>query len=256
MKTTGIRIDVSQDFYLKLLEEQETQRVLTGKKTSLAAVILKFSEWGLKNRNEMKTTQTTEFYPKQVDLQNDWAKNNMFSVREKDQIAKEKELKSWEADLRSREFALIEESKTINESSETLMKQRNDIYDQKEKMQEKALEALKQSILNENLEKALAEKNAQFQNLQQEFSDMKRNMYKTLVSIDRKTESSTFERFILPLLPLVGSVVGTYILYDKIQPKENLSPSEKEILRSFNELESPLQEEIKLYLKDLLNKSN
>lgn len=255
MKTTGVRIEVSQNFYSKLLKEQEKQRTLSGTKPSLSALILKYSEWGFVQQNEMGTTLITEQHAKQKNVDPDQARSNILSSKERELQVKEIEINSREYDIRAREYALIEKSTIINETAESLMEQRNDIYDQKEIIQQKSSEAIIFKIHKDYFEKTLEEKNEQIIHLRQELNDMKDNIYKAISKIDKKTESNTFMKFILPILPVIATVVSTYILKDKAQSDENFTQTEKDILKSFNEMNEKDQEEIKKYVKDIQNKS-
>jgi hypothetical protein len=256
MTTTGIRIEVSQDFYLKLLDEQNKQKSLTGRKPALADIILNLCQKGIKYQNEKIAAQQTAFPAKLKDQSNDPIRENTLAAKEKELLSKEKELRTWEAELREREFDLIEKSKTINETAETLMEQRNDIYDQKETLQEKSHEPIILKIQKESLEREINSKNLQMQNMQQELNDLRRNVYKTILNIDRKTESNIFMKFIMPALPLIAVFISTLILKDKLQSEENLSQAEKDILKSYNELDPKDQEEINKYLRDILNKGD
>jgi DNA repair exonuclease SbcCD ATPase subunit len=261
METTGIRLEVTSHLYTKLQVEQLRQKNATGTKPALAAIILKLCELGIRYQDEMKTTTVGQQPPKPKDVMPAHNTNSALATKERELIAKEKELlarehrlKSLETDLRSREYDLIEKSKTINESAEDLMEQRNDIYDQKEVLQEKSQENLKLSIQKENLEKILADKNEQLLYSHNELQEIKQKMFKIILNIDRKTETNTFMKFIMPLLPVVATVISTLILRDAIRSGDNLSSEEKEIIKSFKELNPDDQEQIRNYLNDLLKK--
>lgn len=252
METIGIRVEVPPVLHVKLLHEQDKLKSLARHKPTLSELMKKLTELGFKYQEEMETRAATGQHSKRNDIIPDQIKNNILSAKERELQAKEKELKSWETNLRSREYEIIEKSKTINESSDALMEQRNDIYDQKEKLMEKSQETLMLKTHKENLEKTFEAKNEEIMHLQHELKEMKQNIYKIVENIDKKTETTTFMKFVMPLLPVIAVIIGTIILNKKIQSSENLSLADKEILNAFNLLSSDEQDEIKKHISDLM----
>jgi hypothetical protein len=255
METTGIRIEVSSEFYSKLIDEQEKQRKLSGKKPALANVILELSKSGLKHKYEDKSILASELHYQTTSTTQTVELKNMLLKKEQEIKEREKELDAREVEIRNREFDLIERDKSVSKKTIILMEQREELSHQKEQMNSKSTELIKLNILNENLNDQLCEKENQIIFFQKDINEMKNKTYKLLIRIDSNTQTSTFMKYIVPFLPVVSSIIGAVILGKKIENKENLGEVEIEILKQFNSLNPDAQSEVKKYMEEVLCKS-
>lgn len=225
--TTGIRIEVSQELYEKLQDEQEKRRVTTGKKPALSAIILEFCSEKLNMSNNVQTSVHNVH-------QNVHKTEHVSSDLEKASLRTENQLRQWEERLSRWEKTLLEREKRIKEQEEeiyqeklTLLDLKSKILDERDKIHQQALEGTEKMVELKLLQKELTHKDDKIQQLTRELGLIKENVHSN--NKDRKSvEPKTFWEQVKDYLPWIITGITAIVAY-LLAKKGNKPPLPQEL---------------------------
>ncbi len=243
--TTGIRLEVPQDIYERLLTEQEKRRIKTGKKPALAAIIIDLCSIKLEEIENVHY----DVHSVQKNVQNP---EHTDSVKENELFNIEKRLKKREEQLAIREKSLLEQERKLSEREKEIFNDKMEILDMKskvlderEKLLQKTLEGTESIIEMKLLQNESKHKDEKIQQLREELSNAKSKLQK--IKEERKeSEPKTFWEQIKPFLPFIsgglGLIAGYFIV--KKNNKPELPPVLKEIAGLFDHLSEEDQKKL------------
>jgi len=215
--TTGIRIEVPQDLYEKLQEEQEKRRASTGKKPALSAIILKFCSEKLSTseyvQNDVHIVRGNVHIPEH--LTSDLEKAS--PVTEKQLLQWDERLSRWEKSLLEREKRIKEQEREIYQEKMIILDSKSKILDEREKNHQQALEGTEKMIELKILQKELIHKDDKIQQLTRELGSLKETVH-TAKRDHKQAEPKTFLEKIKEYMPWIITVlviIAAYLLAKK-----------------------------------------
>ena len=211
--TTGIRLEVPNDLYEKLQDEQERRRLKTGKKPGLSAIIQEICS------NKLDENETTQY--------------NVHSVHDSVQISaqsnlndsnSEKQLKQWEERLVKWEKSLQEREKNIKEQEKVILREKQDVLDYKsnvqnerEKVLQSALNGTEQIIELKLLQSELTHNEEKITRLQKELEIAKNKIQKNKENQKINKPKTLWEQIkeYLPYIATGISLLAAYFMTQK-----------------------------------------
>ncbi len=230
-KTTGIRLEVPQHLYDKLQEEQEHRTPNTGKKPSLASIILDFC-------NEKLDNNVHEHFNVHESVHNSGATNKIDSKLEKQLKNWEEKLAKWDNSLKERERKSKELEKIIYQERMEVMDMRNKVLDERDKVYKKALEGTEAMVDNKFLNAELKHKDDKIKQLEKEQTYNRNKLLRTIEN-NNKIETKTIWDYIKDNLPLIlggFATLGAYLLAKK-EDKPKLPKEMDGLAYMFNQMD-------------------
>jgi hypothetical protein len=263
MNTTGIRLEVEPWLYNILIEEQERQRQKSGRKQSLSSIILAFCTKGLsvsglfvqnKAHSVQKTDDSVQDFEGFVQNHPEMYETNLDEIAKlKEAILRQgQELQRKERHLATREQEIKEKEVELVERTQEALRQWNELLDNKEKSQQVNLDAIRQSLLNEQQKTALSDKTEANRKLKLENIQLKEDIIKTIRKIDRQTEKNILFDYLIPFLPSVISIIGFFVTNKKIESIQELSPVQTEIGKIMKKLSDADKKNLSTKLEESL----
>ncbi|MBI5540309.1 MAG: hypothetical protein HY951_09650 [Bacteroidia bacterium] len=209
-KTTGIRLEVPQHLYDKLQEEQEYRTPNTGKKPSLASIILDFC-------NEKLDNNVHEHFNVHESAHNSVATNKTDSKLEKQLKNWEEKLAKWDNSLKERERKSKELEKIIYQERMEVMDMRNKVLDEREKVYQNALAGSETLVDNKFLHAELKHKDEKIKQLEKDQAYDRSKLLRTIEK-NNKEETKSIWDHIKDNLPLIiggFTLLGAYLLSKK-----------------------------------------
>jgi hypothetical protein len=233
--TTGIRLEVPQHLYEKLQEEQELRTPNTGKKPSLASIILDFC-------NEKLVNNVHEHFNVRESVHNSGATNKIDSKLEKQLKSWEEKLANWDTSLKERERKSKELEKIIFQERMDIMDMRNKVLDEREKVYQKALEGSETMVDNKFMQAELKHKDEKIKQLEKEHDFTKSKLLRTQETNNKEETKSIWEHIKdnLPLIIGGFAILGAYLLAKK-DSKPKLPPHMEGLANIFNQMEEKEQ---------------
>lgn len=212
MTTTGIRIEVPQDLYLKLQEEQEKNRTKTGKKQALATIILKIcSERFLIGeivQNDVHFVQENVQKPERTG--SDLEKASLGT--EKRLLQWDERLSRWEKSLQEKEKRIKEQEKEIYQEKMIILDSKSKLLEEREKSHKQTLEGTEKLFELKILQNELNHKDEKIQQLTRELGSLKGTVH-TAKRDHKQAEPKTFLETIKEYLPWILTAIGIIALY-------------------------------------------
>lgn len=234
-KTTGIRLEVPQHLYEKLQEEQELRTSDTGKKPSLASIILDFCKEKLDNN-------VHEHFNVHESAHNSGGSNKVDPNLEKHLKYREENLVKWDNALKERERKSKELEKIVYQERMEVMDMRNKVLDEREKVYQKTLEGSEALVDNKLLQAELKQKDEKIRQLEKENNFAKSKLSGNRV-INEKENTKTIWEHIKDNLPLIlggFAILGTYLLAKK-DSKPKLPAHMEGLSKIFNQMDEKEQ---------------
>ena len=215
--TTGIRIEVPQDLYKKMQEEQEKRTVVTGKKPALSAIILEICSEKLDACEDVHS----DVHGVQESVHKSVHPNS--SPDKKDSDA-EKRLQHWEERLSKWEKSLLERDKMIKDQEKEIFQEKLDVLelksmvlDERDKVHQKALDGTEMVVDMRLLKNDLKHKDEVIHQLSKELSFIKDKLL-TRMADHKKDEPKTLMEQFKGFLPWIAgglALISIYLLATK-----------------------------------------
>jgi len=228
MKTTGIRIEVPQDIYKKMQEEQEKRTILTGKKPALSAIILEFCSEKL---------DACEYVHSDV---HDVHESEHKSVHTNSNLDKkdsdtEKRLQHWDERLSKWEKSLFERDKMIKNQEKEIFQEKLDALelksmalDERDKVHQKALDGTEMVVDMRLLKNDLKHKDEVIHQLSKELSFIKDKLLSRMKDHKKGEPKTLLEQF-MGFLPWIAGGLALISIY-LLATKDNKPALPKELL--------------------------
>lgn len=273
---TSIRIEVPDTLYEQLVLKQEKRRQSTGRKPSLASLILGFCENGVSDkksqedsvhleqknvRREQKNVQNN-VHPEQKNDQNNvrHEQNHNNSLQETG-IEKhfkhwEDHLSRWETTLRERESFLNEKEKELFEQKEEVYQLKTDLLEQKDKFRQETLAGPEEVIETRMQAYDLENKNKRIAELEESLKEAKMNFNKALKNAEEQKETQpSFWDNIKQYLPVIlggATLIGLYLM-NRNKDKPKLDPQLEKIIKTLDKLDPTGKESLGKAILDFVD---
>jgi hypothetical protein len=226
--TTGIRIEVPQDLYKKMQEEQEKRTVVTGKKPALSAIILEFCSEKLDTCEDVHS----DVHSVHESVQKSVHPNS--SIDKKDSNA-EKRLQQWDERLSKWEKSLLERDKMIKDQEKEIFQEKLDalelksmVLDERDKLHQKALDGTEMVVDMRLLKNDLKHKDEVINQLSKELSFIKDKLLSRMKDHKKGEPKTLLEQF-MGFLPWIAGGLALISIY-LLATKDNKPALPKELL--------------------------
>lgn len=247
MTTIGVRVNVPANLYNIMVQEQDKQRSLKGKKPALDTIILEYFIKGIRAEN-------TSYQANPIG--NTATRKNDEVLIIGRPVPNVEELKEWEQSLREQQndyneqvLDLIEKNKIIIEKIEDAVQIKQESLEILEKAQQKTNEIEIQKEINAILNKDINEKIEQISDLKKEIDFMREDVKTLLKSIDHNTRKNVFWDMVVPFLPVLVTILCTVFLGRRISTRKRMRVLEKQILDIFNNIKPDLKKDFIDFIK-------
>jgi|GEM_PF-6759110 len=257
MATTQTRIELPDNIYRILKDEQQKRRDDSGKKVSLNELVLEYFMAGLQAKlsgleNVVDNSQQPSTNLPAVIM----VKEKALELAQKEQLIAQKEtsLKYEGEYIRTERSELRDQEQDIREQMQELYEMKDKIAEEKEKIRQMKLEKVEEIVNLKILTADLAKKDEENRHLKEEIKHNKNIVIKLLERIDDNTESSFMKDWIKPLLPTILTIIGYFALNKKIESLKDIKPVIGEVDKMLSSVEpekkAQMMGEIEKYVKN------
>lgn len=261
MKITQIRIELTDDVYHLLKDEQQNRKNNSEKKVSLNDLALEYFMAGLQNKLSGieniadNSQQPNSNLPAVIML-----KEKSLELTQSEQLLLKKEisLRNEEEYIRAVRSELREQEQNIRDQMHELYKMKDETADEKEEIRQMRIENIEQNFNLKILTNDLAKKNEEIHQLKDMIIYLKEQTLKTLdklgVKLDSKPDKNILTDYILPILPSIISSIGFYFTNKNISGNDNKLPVKGELEDVYQKLGAEEKDKLSSQIRDLVSK--
>jgi hypothetical protein len=262
MRTTQIRIEITNDLYVILSEEQQKRKIKSGRKIALSELVVEYFTAGVQaqvsgfvtigddeNNGESLLPSIQQLQQKSLEL----------VTKEKTLEAKASRLESMERSLIHQDHELRSKEVEICEAYDELCQKKLEFAEVREKSWEKISEANMNKFRIEQLEKEVIRKDGDYIYLKREMSDYQRKVLTELEKVsdklDDKPDNNIWRDWVVPIVPDILIIIGYFITNKNIASMKDIEPMMNKVFEKFNDIKPENQQKIFDFLSSFLNNS-
>jgi hypothetical protein len=215
--TTGIRIEVPQDLYKKMQEEQEKRTLVKGKKPALSAIILEFCSEKLDACKDVHSDVHGVHESVQKSVHPNSSQDKKYSDAEKRLQQWDERLSKWEKSLIERDKMIKDQEKEIFQEKLDVLELKSMVLDERDKVHQKALDGTEMVVDMRLLKNDLKHKDEMIHQLSKELSFIKDKLLSRMKDHKKGEPKTLLEQF-MGFLPWIAgglALISIYLLATK-----------------------------------------
>jgi len=218
-----------------LLLEQGKRKEINSRKTAIAEIMLEYCSQWIKHKDSIQEAAIVPTISGQ-DNNSMVLQKLTLAPTSTDLLIYEKKLEEKEEVLRTKEVFINRNRTELENDRMRFFAEKEDLIRIKEEnmiYMYNAREEVQKSIENKTLyrisQNEITQKNDIIYKKDKEIESLKKDILKSLKTIEDNTKKNIFTDYILPSLPLLANIIGSLILNKKITKMEELKPIVAEI---------------------------
>ncbi|MEI6580023.1 MAG: hypothetical protein WCN92_11270 [Eubacteriales bacterium] len=254
MKRIGIRVEVPEEMYRGLVELQELRWQESGKKPALSSVIIDLCQ-GKLTRDGQNVQASDDRVQNSVQSFGKLNRSLPEPLPDKRNRQMDEFYTRLEAAQNERALLLRSQENDLMEAREDFFQKQNDFIQEKEKFTSKSLAGTDQIIELKMLKLEVAQKTETLQALQREIDQNQSSIIKSLKTLEQSAKEpntgniSMWDK-IIPWIPVAVNVVGMYLMYSKLNGKNDLSGLPQQISDVFKDLDPENKQKVTKTIMD------